>query len=62
MQLMRKIAYPIPILDEIFHRLSNAKYYSVLDLTSAYNQVELDENSRQYTAFICPQGLFNIMF
>jgi hypothetical protein len=53
-----KTAYPIPIIDEIFHRLSNAKYYSVLDLTSAHNLVELDENSRQYTAFLCPQGLF----
>jgi hypothetical protein len=53
-----KIAYPIPIINEILHRLSNTKYYSVLDLTSVYNQVELDDNSRQYTAFICPQGLF----
>ena len=53
-----KIAYPIPFIDEIFQRLSHAVYYTVLDLTSAYNQVQLDPNSRKYTAFICQRGLF----
>ena len=53
-----KIAYPIPIIDEIFQRLSNAVYYTVLDLTSAYNQVKLDTDSRKYTAFICSRGLY----
>ena len=53
-----KIAYPIPIIDEIFQRLSHAVFYTVLDLTSAYNQVQLDPASRQYTAFICSRGLY----
>ena len=53
-----KIAYPIPFIDEIFQRLSYAKYYTVLDLTSAYYQVSLDPSSRHYTAFICQRGLF----
>ena len=53
-----KIAYPIPFIEEIFQRLSHAVYYTVLDLTSAYNQVQLDPNSRKYTAFICQRGLF----
>ena len=39
-------------------RVSHAVYNTVLDLTSAYNQVQLDPNSRKYTAFICQRGLF----
>ena len=53
-----KVAYPLPIIDEIFQRLSDATFYTVLDLTSAYNQVKLDPDSRKYTAFICHRGLF----
>ena len=53
-----KIAHPLPFIDEIFRRLSSAKYFTVLDLTSAYNQVKLNQVSRQYTAFICSRGLF----
>ena len=53
-----KIAYPLPLIDEIFQRLANAKYFTVLDLTAGYYQVPLDVKSKQYTAFICNRGLF----
>ena len=53
-----KIEYLLPFIDEIFRILSSAKYFTVLDLTSAYNQVNLNPNSRQFTAFICSRGLF----
>ena len=53
-----KVAYPLPFIDEIFNRLSKAKYFTVMDLTSGYYQVPLEPKSRQYTAFICARGLF----
>jgi hypothetical protein len=56
-----KVAYPLPFIDEIFNRLSKAKYFTVMDLTSGYYQVPLDPNSRQYTAFICSRGLFEYL-
>ena len=52
-----KIAYALPIIEEIFQRLSSATYYTVLDLTSAYHQIQLEPNSRKYSAFICQRGL-----
>ena len=33
------------------------KYFSVIDLISSYHQLELDEESRQFTTFNTPLGL-----
>ena len=34
------------------------KYFGVIDLTSGFHQVEIDKDSRPYTAFITKKGLF----
>ena len=44
--------YPIPRQDNIFARLSGAKYMSTLDAFAGYHQSELEEESRHLTAFI----------
>lgn len=54
----KKDAYPMRNMNEIFHRLQKAKYFSIIDLKDAYFQVPLKENSRNYTAFRTPKGLF----
>ena len=53
-----KVAYPLPLVDDIFSRLANARYFTVIDLTSGYYQVPLHPDSIKYTAFICARGLF----
>ena len=41
------------------NKLRNARYISTLDLSQAYFQVPLDENSKEYTAFTIPgRGLY----
>lgn len=50
--------HPLPTVDEIFSKLAGARYFSKLDLRSAYHQLEIREDSRDYTAFICHIGLF----
>ena len=50
----KKDAYPIPNMDGILDKLRRAKYISKIDLKNAYFQVELSEESRQYTAFAVP--------
>jgi hypothetical protein len=35
-----------------------AKWFAVLDLTSGYNQAPLSEKSKELSAFICSEGLY----
>ena len=40
--------YPIPKVDDLFSRLSGGKYFTKLDLSNAYQQVPLEEESKKY--------------
>ena len=56
---MKKDAYPLPYISAILNRLRDAKYLSSLDIKSAYWQVPVAPESREFTAFtISGRGLF----
>jgi hypothetical protein len=57
--ITKKDSYPLPRIDDIFDGLGRATVYSCLDAMGGYNQVELDEGSREKTAFATPHGLFH---
>jgi len=42
---------PLPNIDELVNNVAQARYYSSLDLRSAYHQIPLLEEERFYTAF-----------
>ena len=44
-------AYPLPRIDEMALQVSRYKYYSSFDLRSAYHQIPIPEEDKQYTAF-----------
>ena len=46
-----------PTIEEIVQDLNGATVFSKLDLWSAYNQLELDEDSRSITTFCTHEGL-----
>lgn len=50
--------YPVPRIDELFSELSGNRYFTKIDLSQAYNQLELDEDSRAYTVINTHRGLF----
>ena len=50
--------YPIPRVEDLFARLNKGKYFSKLDLSQAYQQVPLDEDSKQYVVINTQRGLF----
>ncbi|CAF1667312.1 unnamed protein product, partial [Adineta ricciae] len=50
--------HPIPNIDELLTRLNNGEKFTKLDLTDAYLQVELDDNSKQLVVINTPLGLF----
>lgn len=47
-----------PTMEDIIHDLNGAKYFSKLDLTNAFNQLELAPESRYITCFSTHVGLF----
>lgn len=50
--------YPLPVINDMFTSLSGGKHFSTLDLRDAYNQVPLDEQSRQLCVITTHKGLF----
>ena len=50
--------YPIPKIEDLFARLSNGKYYSKIDLSQAYQQLLLDDDSKKYVVVNTHKGLF----
>ena len=50
--------YPIPKVEDLFARLSKGKLFSKLDLSQAYQQLTLDEDSKKYVVINTHRGLF----
>ncbi|XP_033729753.1 uncharacterized protein K02A2.6-like [Pecten maximus] len=50
--------YPLPTSEELFAKLNGGEQFSKLDLTSAYQQVLLDEESRNLVTINTHQGLY----
>ena len=50
--------YPIPKIDSLFACLAGGKYFSKLDMSQAYAQLELEEKSKPYTVINTSKGLF----
>ena len=50
--------YPLPHIEELLSELRGSTVFTTLDLTSAYHQLLLHEDSRYLTAFITHDGLF----
>ena len=53
-----KDAYPIPRIDESPPTLGDAKFFTTLDLGSAFWQVPLRKKDREKTRFACELGLY----
>nr|XP_023660672.1 uncharacterized protein K02A2.6-like [Paramormyrops kingsleyae] len=52
--------YPIPKLEDLFEKLAGGQKFSKLDLSHAYQQVTLDEASKQYVTLNTLKGLFKV--
>ena len=50
--------YPIPRINDVFATLSGGTSFSKLDLSQAYQQLVLDDESKQYTVINTHRGLF----
>ena len=57
-QAMQRVRHLIPTVDDVSLDLDGAHYFSKLDLTQAYHQLELDPESRYITTFSTHLGLY----
>lgn len=51
-----KDRYPLPIIEDVLEKFSDAKVFSTLDLKNGFFHVDVDEQSRKYTSFVVPNG------
>ena len=54
-----KNAFPLPLIDDLFHRIGPAKIFSKLDLMSGYYQIRMDPKDEEKTGFITPFGHYH---
>ena len=50
--------YPLPIVEDLFATLAGGRVFSKIDLSHAYQQVELDEESQKYLTINTHKGLY----
>ena len=50
--------HPLPLINEIFATLGGGERFSQIDLSHAYMQIPVKENSRDYLTIITHKGLF----
>ena len=55
---IQRVRYLIPTVADISQALNGCKFFSKLDLSQAYHQLELDERSRYITTFSTHFGLY----
>ena len=50
--------FPLPRVDDLVDQLGSSRFFSTLDLASGYWQIRMSPQSREKTAFVVPQGLY----
>lgn len=51
--------YPLPLFKETLRQLSKARFFTKLDVKSAFHRIRVREGDEWLTAFRCRLGLFN---
>ncbi len=54
----RKDVYPLPRIDDLLDQLSGMKVFSTLDARTGYWQIKMEEKSKEKTAFVTMEGLY----
>ena len=58
-EAIRRVRHPIPTVNDISFALNGAKFFSKLELSQAYHQLELHKQSRYVTTFSTHVGLYH---
>lgn len=56
-----KTKYPVPVIEELLDELTNASWFSCLDLAAGYHQIRLKSGEEFKTAFQTHTGQYEFM-
>ena len=56
---LTSVHYPIPVIDDMLVEINGHEFYSVIDLSGAFQQVQLDEASQRLVTINTHLGLFS---
>jgi hypothetical protein len=56
--ITRKNQYPLPLIDDLIHRLKDARYFTKLDVCWGYNNVRIHKGDEWKATFCTNRGLF----
>ena len=57
-QCVEKKVYPLPTTEDLFVQMAEGQVFSKLDISQAYQQLTLDEDSKNLLVVNLPKGLF----
>lgn len=57
---LENVKYPLPKAEEIFSKLNNGESFTKIDLSDAYNQIELEEESTRILTWNTHKGLYQL--
>lgn len=55
---IRRTYHRLPTIDDIRRKLTGAKFFTKLDLKSAFHHIKLGKESRKLTTFMGPKGMY----
>lgn len=56
--MTKKLAYPLPNIEDCIETLAGKKFFTLLDFSSGFLQLPLETNSKEFTTFKTEDGLF----
>ena len=59
--IIKKNRYPLPLFDTLIDHLRTVKYFTVLDLISAFHHLQIRKGDEQIITFISRYGLYEYL-
>jgi transposase InsO family protein len=56
--ITKKDRYPLPLIEEVFERLSKARIFTKLDIRQGFHRIRMHQDSEDLTTFRCRYGTF----
>src|SRR2546423_9920171 len=52
--------FPFPVIDDIICNLGGCRFFTKFDISEAFHQIGITEETRQYSAFVLPFGHYEM--